>query len=177
MKTHKIDYIKWESRLDSDVSLRFFSTFDDHPEYVDKFVLKSHSTKEYTIVPKEFIDEITLDLLFNSPQHVEGYYENNQYVKMIDGVQVTEPSHSSFKEKKGKNMNNQVDDMTNPNIVFWMVYGKNPPKHKHYTQKSAIIEAKRLSSENPGVIYYVLQSVDAYMMPVPEPQKVELYNS
>jgi hypothetical protein len=162
---HKVKYTKWVSKIDPDQSLRYFQVFDDRPEFTNTYVLKTHSTKEYTIIPERALDEYVMQL-FHEAQYIEGYYENKQYVKIIDGVKVTEPTHQT---KKGK-------DMTHTDTIFWMVYGKDKgtPKTKHYTQEAAVLEAKRLSLTTPGVVYYVLRSVDAYVVTLPEPQKVDL---
>jgi hypothetical protein len=185
---HEVIYKKWTSKENPDISLRFFYTFDDRPEFVGKYVLKTHSTKEYTVIPAKLINVDTM-YLFNEVQEIIGYYENKKYVKITDGVKVIEPPHKNYnKNKQDTKVADDVKvteptqqskkgkDMTNTDTIFWMVYGtdKGTPKHKHYTQYSATSEAKRLSLVNPGVTFYVLKSVDAYIVSLPEPQKVEL---
>ena len=58
----------------------------------------------------------------------------------------------------------------------WMVYGKkmSMPTVKHYTLMSANDEAKRLASFNPGIEFYVLESISAYIAPVSSVRAVAL---
>jgi hypothetical protein len=179
---HRISYKKWTFKRNSDISLRFFYVFDDRPEFVGKYVLKTHSTKVYVTVPDKFMDMDTSHFL-NKMQYIEGYYENKQYIKIIDGVKVIEPAHQKCNKNKQDikvteptQQNKKGKDMTNTATIFWMVYGdgKGAPKSTHSLQEFAVIEAKRLSLVNPGVTFYVLKSVDAYVVSLPEPQKVEL---
>lgn len=46
--------------------------------------------------------------------------------------------------------------------LFWLVWspqGKAPPTRRHYDKQVAIQEAMRLSRENPGSEFHVLESV------------------
>jgi hypothetical protein len=185
---HEVIYKKWTSKENPDISLRFFYTFDDRPEFVGKYVLKTHSTKEYTVIPAKLINVDTM-YLFNEVQDIEGYYENKKYVKTVDGVKIIEPPHQNYnKNKQDAKVADDVKvtepiqqskkgkDMIHTDTIFWMVYGagKGAPKSMHSIQDLAVVEAKRLSLVNPGVTFYVLKSVDAYIVSLPEPQKVEL---
>lgn len=44
---------------------------------------------------------------------------------------------------------------------FWMVQGDGPARYRHYTRASAETEAHRLARENPGRIFFVLETVSA----------------
>jgi hypothetical protein len=59
---------------------------------------------------------------------------------------------------------------------FWMVYradGK-VPQQKHATKSDAIAEAKRLARGNQQASFVVLEAVEAYCIPIQEPERVEL---
>lgn len=59
---------------------------------------------------------------------------------------------------------------------FWMIYGvyQRSPNYMHKTKESALQEAQRLSQLNPGVMFVVLESVDAFMAQTPKVQQVEI---
>lgn len=44
---------------------------------------------------------------------------------------------------------------------FWMVLGRGTPTFRHYTKASAVTEAERLASLNPGQEFHVLESLAA----------------
>ncbi|MEJ8308568.1 helix-turn-helix domain-containing protein [Agrobacterium larrymoorei] len=59
---------------------------------------------------------------------------------------------------------------------FWMIYGvyQRSPNYMHKTKESALQEAQRLSQLNPGVMFVVLESVDAFMADAPKVQQIEI---
>ena len=58
-------------KLSKDVSLRYFFSFEDKPQLVGKWVIKSHSTKKYGI-----LDERTAELIADSHNtHLGNYKE------------------------------------------------------------------------------------------------------
>lgn len=52
---------------------------------------------------------------------------------------------------------------------FWMVWNLEgrSPKVRHFTEESATGEAKRLSKENPGQKFYVVEAISKCIMPDP----------
>lgn len=66
-KKHRCHYLKWVL-VDSDWSIRYFWVFDSRPGFQRKWVLKSHSTKEYIILSQsEALDYI--GVLHNGQYH------------------------------------------------------------------------------------------------------------
>jgi len=59
---------------------------------------------------------------------------------------------------------------------FWMVLrdGSTYTSYRHDTRWSAIQEAQRLSLENPGYKFFVLELTNAFFEPVREPQELEV---
>lgn len=54
----------------------------------------------------------------------------------------------------------------------WMVYGdcgRTPPKHLHYSEKSAREEARRLAQANIGSRFFVMRAVACFCAQKPEP--------
>ncbi len=49
---------------------------------------------------------------------------------------------------------------------FWMVWKENDrdPRFKHPTETEARLEAERLARMNPGIRFYILESIDACKM-------------
>ena len=60
--------------------------------------------------------------------------------------------------------------------AFWMVYGDGcrAPSHKHTSHASACNEAQRLAMQVRGTRFYVLRSVDGYVMPPEQPERIEI---
>jgi len=56
MKYHTVWYLKIP--LTDDLSVRYFFAFDDMPKFKNKWVIKSHSTKEYAILDKKAVELI-----------------------------------------------------------------------------------------------------------------------
>jgi len=49
---------------------------------------------------------------------------------------------------------------------FWMITGDgNSPKVRHTTRRDAVREAERLAKANPGVEFFVLESVELVTQP------------
>ena len=67
-------------------------------------------------------------------------------------------------------------DSTESISKFWMIYGvyQRSPNYMHKTKESALQEAQRLSQINPGVMFVVLESVDAFLAHTPKVQQVEI---
>ena len=65
--SHNINYTKFPVKDSPDLSVRYFRCFDDRPEMVNKFVLKSHSEKKYKV-----LDSAMLSYLLK-----EGYIDAN----------------------------------------------------------------------------------------------------
>lgn len=58
---------------------------------------------------------------------------------------------------------------------YWMVHGSRygrEPNYKHATREFAATEAQRLASLHPGEVFTVLEVVDAYWIPKPEPERL-----
>jgi len=52
-------------------------------------------------------------------------------------------------------------EMNNKPRKFWMITGDgNSPKIRHYNLQDARTEVERLASANPGMEFYILQSVE-----------------
>jgi hypothetical protein len=72
-------YLKWN--ITEDLSLRYYITFQDKPDLVGKYVLKTHSTKQYQeISSKHIIQE--LQRLDPNPIEYIGRQINNRYQKI-----------------------------------------------------------------------------------------------
>ncbi len=49
---------------------------------------------------------------------------------------------------------------------FWMITGdRNSPKVRHTDRQSAVCEAERLAKSNPGIEFFVLESVELVTQP------------
>jgi hypothetical protein len=49
---------------------------------------------------------------------------------------------------------------------FWMITGDgNSPKVRHITYRDAVLEAERLAKANPGIEFFVLESVELVSVP------------
>lgn len=59
---------------------------------------------------------------------------------------------------------------------FWMVYGLNQgaPNYRHHSLSSAQAEAKRLSKNNHGITFVVLEAVDAYQAEEPKVHQFDI---
>lgn len=56
---------------------------------------------------------------------------------------------------------------------MWMVAGPGPSSHRHRTRDEAVAEAKRLAAKQPGMVFFVMEAVDAYRVdPTPTRLKV-----
>ena len=51
--------------------------------------------------------------------------------------------------------------MSGEPVKFWMIVGigQNPPRARHETEHAAFAEANRLARNNPGIEFYVLESM------------------
>ena len=59
---------------------------------------------------------------------------------------------------------------------YWMIHNPNnkTPWQKHDDHTDAVAEAKRLASKHPGRRFFVLETVDCYVVDQPEPRSVIL---
>jgi len=91
---HKTFYDKWQ--ISHDVSLRFHYVFEDRPNLQNKFILKIHSTGNYTVVDNEFANSLIDTKL--PKKSIKGFLYGNQYYKIIDGVLHAEKNIDKIKE-------------------------------------------------------------------------------
>lgn len=73
------------------------------------------------------------------------------------------------------NANSQAT--SGPVECYWMVHGNGPTNHRHGSPHAAIMEAKRLAEQHPGTVFRVLQVVDAYLVPAPGAQRLEVFGN
>ncbi len=59
---------------------------------------------------------------------------------------------------------------------FWMVYGigQRGPTYQHYSKALAQLEAQRLASLHPEIVFVVLAAVDAYRTDTPAMQRIKI---
>lgn len=80
-KAHQTHYIKW--KLTDNLSLRYFYSFQDNPDFIGKFVLKNHSKKESVIISKDTTKEL-LEFVKEDFEEIIGYYsEKDEYKKLV----------------------------------------------------------------------------------------------
>lgn len=62
---------------------------------------------------------------------------------------------------------------------FWMVYGigQRGPTYQHYSKALAQLEAQRLASLHPEIVFVVLAAVDAYRIDAPAMQRIKIIKS
>lgn len=71
-------YIKWN--ITDDLSLRFYFTFQDRKNFENKYVLKSHTKKDYIEINSEIIIQELIKTSFSIIE-IFGRLELGQYVK------------------------------------------------------------------------------------------------
>lgn len=82
-KMLRLHYLKWVL-TDPDWSIRYFWVFDSRPQYVRKWVLKSHRSKEYLeLSQSEALDFIRFRGTHRNPVEIHGLYSNKEYHKQI----------------------------------------------------------------------------------------------
>ena len=84
-RKHRLHYLKWDLFHNEDMSVRYFFSNDNHPEYRRKFVLKSHKTKEYWIVDAKEASELITKFSKNDGKHTEVVSHrigNNKYHRL-----------------------------------------------------------------------------------------------
>lgn len=79
-KTHQTHYIKW--KLTDNLSIRYFYSFQDNPDFIGKFVLKNHSKKESVIISKDTAKEL-LEFVKEDFEEIIGYLEKDEYRKLV----------------------------------------------------------------------------------------------
>ena len=81
---HRTHYKKIE--LSEDISLRYFFTFDDIPNFENKWVIKSHNKKKYGEINRtvaELIAESHGKTLSDYIEIIGRQINNNSYMKII----------------------------------------------------------------------------------------------
>jgi len=76
MKTNFTAYRKY--KLTDDLSIRYFYQFETKPEYTDKWVIKSHERKEYSII-SQYTAELILEshgLSMHDYKHIAGLVDS-----------------------------------------------------------------------------------------------------
>jgi len=83
MQEHLTHYKK--VKITKDISLRYFYTFQDRKNLENKWVLKSHSEKKYTIIDKNGIELLNMLHNFNIDKFIEirGVVRNGIYNKIV----------------------------------------------------------------------------------------------
>jgi hypothetical protein len=67
------------------------------------------------------------------------------------------PEYVNYKTENSDNKQNKK---------FWMITGdRNSPKVRHYNYEDALREANRLSRNNPGTEYFILEAVEKITLP------------
>lgn len=78
-----------------------------------------------------------------------------------------------FEGVEGANSNRDEPEVF---AKFWMVYGdgKGAPTYRHSSQLAAKEEAKRIAHSNPGVAFFVLEAVSAFLADLPKATEHEV---
>lgn len=80
---HRSHYLKW-TLTDPDWSIRYFWVFDSRPQYIRKWVLKSHKTKKYIEMSRaEALDYIRFCGTHRSPEEIQSVLANGKYHRQI----------------------------------------------------------------------------------------------
>lgn len=79
-KAHQTHYIKW--KLTDNLSLRYFYSFQDNPDFIGKFVFKNHNKKESVVVSKDTAKEL-LEFVKEDFEEIIGYLEKDEYKKLV----------------------------------------------------------------------------------------------
>lgn len=164
-----VEYVKYPFKDNPNLSVRFFKIFEDRPDLVGKFCIKNHEEKTYELLSDLGVRYHSDIITPENRLHILGYYEGHGvYTKIVNGVKVQEEEHKKF---KGKIMEDKKHESH-----FWMVFTENGgmPKKKHFSKESALAECKRLAGKTPSQVFYVLKTVDAYVVDLPEPHQVLL---
>jgi hypothetical protein len=79
---HRTHYLKWT--INAEFSIRYFFVYDDKPQYVGQFVLKSHYTKEYVILTRiEAVEFIQSECVEYEPKEYWSLVENKKYRRVV----------------------------------------------------------------------------------------------
>jgi hypothetical protein len=83
VKEHLTHYKK--IKINKDISIRYFYTFQDKPTFEKKWVLKSHSQRKYSILDKNGL-HLLLELHnkdINKYQEIRGKITNKGFEKLV----------------------------------------------------------------------------------------------
>lgn len=84
LNNNRCHYLKWV--ITEDLSIRYFILFESQKDKVNKFYIKSHSTKEYSVVSKELAEVMLKELGCKNFLEIISYKKGNDYVKeILDG--------------------------------------------------------------------------------------------
>jgi hypothetical protein len=72
-------YIKWD--ITEDLSLRYYFEFQDRPQYINQYVLKTHSTKNYQLIESNQISNELKKLSSNHIEIIGRRINKTEYVK------------------------------------------------------------------------------------------------
>lgn len=79
----RIHYYKFALNFSEDYSIRYFLEFEDRPELVREFVMKSHSKREYSVIPRSMAEDLIGKLCEIPCEEVIGRRINKNYEKIV----------------------------------------------------------------------------------------------
>ncbi len=105
------------------------------------------------------------------------YYENgDRALYLPGGARAAFNSVEEAKKAADEHEESFLASRAPSTSKFWMVLGidQGVPRYRHFTMKSASEEANRLAGVHPGVMFVVLEVVDAYQAEQPKINKFDI---